>query len=110
MSERGSFVTEYVYCDECFEKIKPILLDRVKYLCSVVIPSWSEHEPEGLPIIAGKIGGGYLGEELVEFEYKIAPEIAKVICHPLRVAVISDSRGEQIFTIEPAQPDNARQE
>lgn len=55
MSERGSFITEYIYCDKCFEACKQILLGNTKWLNSLQI-----HE---LPIIAGKIGGLYCGEE-----------------------------------------------
>lgn len=100
MSERGSFVTEFIYCDKCFESIKPILLKDGKFLKGVSIPQVGGVDGE-IPIIAGKIGGSYSGEELYEFEEEIAPEIAKVICHPLRVAVISDTGGEQFFTINP---------
>ncbi|KKQ03952.1 MAG: hypothetical protein US15_C0073G0007 [Candidatus Moranbacteria bacterium GW2011_GWF1_36_4] len=98
MSERGSFVTEYVYCAKCFEAIKPILLDDEKFLCSRILPSW---EPgQLLPIIAGKIGGLYLGEELHTFDFELNEKISKVICHPIRIAVLAET-GEQIFLIKP---------
>ena len=66
MSERGSFATEYCYCDKCFEVLKKYLLDDKKYLCSVQIPYPSDclnEKNEKLPIIAGKLGGAYPGEE-----------------------------------------------
>lgn len=101
MSDRGSFVTEYVYCGKCFEAIKKYLLGNEKYLCSTTIPSWckSTEEPE-LPIIAGKFGGSYSGEELINFKYNIIPKIEKVICHKLRVAVLAEE-GEEIFIVVP---------
>lgn len=105
MSERGSFVTEYIYCDKCFAACKAVLLGREKYLCSTVVPAWSEHETE-LPIIAGKIGGLYGGEELHTFEFWLIPELGKVICHPVRLAVIAE-QGQAFFTARPSvQPES----
>ena len=55
-----------------------------------------------LPIIAGKIGGGYPCEEIDDFYNKYAPELAKTICHKLRVAVIPESKDKwTVFTIHP---------
>lgn len=102
MSERGSFCTEYIYCSKCFNVVKSILLHNEKYLCSVQIPTWTEHKDEALPIIAGKIGGSYPGEELFTMESKYLYEIEKGICHEVRIAVIADS-GQKIYI---AIPDN----
>lgn len=103
MSERGSFVTEYIYCDKCLESAKKILLDNRKHFRSIVIPGWAfmvdKHE---LPIIAGKVGGLYRGEELDAFDLYLRPHLSKVICHPLRIAVLAES-GERIFTINPVR-------
>ena len=99
MSERGSFVTEYVYCVRCFEALKKILLHNEKYFCSQTINSW-EDSPKELPIIAGKLGGLYSGEEIVSFEMETEPQIAKVICHPVRIAILAES-GEKIIHIKP---------
>jgi hypothetical protein len=104
MSERGSFVTEYIYCSKCLEAAKRVLIGREKYLCSIELPSWINDET--LPIIAGKIGGMSRGEELVEFECEIGAELEASICHPLRVAVLAEV-GERIFTFEPAEPKNS---
>ena len=103
MSERGSFVTEYIYCPKCFEAAKKILLDRVKYLCSQTIDSWAPGDV-CLPIIAGKVGGGYSNEEFVTFETEYVPDLEAVLCHPLRIAVLADTVGERIYTVEPAEP------
>lgn len=98
MSERGSFVTEYVYCPKCFEVLKTVLLGNDKYLKSEVVPSWESDRR--LPIIAGKIGGLYGGEELDEMEHKYGLEIEAGICHPVRLAVLAED-GERIFRFEP---------
>lgn len=99
MSEQGSFITEYIHCPQCFESVKPILLARRKHLCSEVILSWTE-EGEELPIIAGKIGGMYPQEEIHDFENGIILELEKVICHPMRIAVLAEE-GESILLALP---------
>jgi hypothetical protein len=107
MSERGSFVTEYVYCGKCFEAAKSVLLGRHKGLCSVVVPHWNlEHEGPEMPIIAGKVGGLGAGDELLAFEFGLNAEIAKVLCHPMRIAVLAES-GERVFTVTPNVQDEA---
>ena len=100
MIERGSFVTEYIYCDKCLEAAKKILIAGDKYLHGVEVSSWDKTSSQNLPIIAGKIGGRGSGDELITFEYEILPELSKVICHNMRVAVLGES-GERIFNITP---------
>lgn len=101
MSERGSFVTEYIYCEKCFEAAKAVLTSREKYLCTATLPSWLDDEKE-LPIIAGKVGGLYPGEEIHIFAFKFVEELELRICHPLRIAVLAES-GEKIFTVKPSK-------
>lgn len=91
MSERGSFCTEYIYCDDCFNACKKVLLNNTKWLNSLQI-----HE---LPIIAGKIGGMYSGEEFHDMENEYIPKIQKLMCdeHKIRICVHSDSNGSIIY-------------
>jgi len=96
MSERGSFVTEYIYCPVCFKWARKVLCENHKYLKGVVIPSWDNGVFEELPIIAGKVGGLYESEEIVTFEIDIIPELKKGLCHPMRIAVIAET-GQRIF-------------
>jgi hypothetical protein len=98
MSERGSFVTEYIYCSRCFEAAKAVLLGRAKHLCATTVPGWSSEEE--LPIIAGKVGGMYAGEEIDAFSTRYTKELAPRLCHPLRIAVLAET-GEHIFTVTP---------
>ena len=97
MSERGSFVTEYMYCNECFEAAKTVLLKFEKHLCSFAIPSW-EGDGKELPIIAGKIGGLYKNEELNTFELELVPALEKVLCkgHGIRIAVLTDGGASKV--------------
>lgn len=103
MSERGSFVTEYIYCERCLDAIKPILLRDSKGLRGTMMPSWTEAETPFLPIIAGKIGESYPGGEMHAFEYGLLPRIASVICHPVRIAVLADNGDSAVFTAEPPE-------
>lgn len=98
MSERGSFVTEYIYCDACFEAAKTILLAKRKHLCSGAVPSWIAGEK--LPIIAGRICGMHPQEEIHDFENEFVPELEKVICHPMRIAVLAEG-GQEILVALP---------
>lgn len=86
MSERGSFVTQYCYCDKCFSVLKKRLLNKTKQLCSTQIPSWCDQE---IPIIAGKIGGLFMGEEVVYMK-EIASLLEKELCHDVYICVIPE--------------------
>lgn len=100
MSERGSFVTEYIYCNKCFEACKEVLCGNEKYLKGVAIPSWLGAGE--LPIIAGKIGSSWSGGEFCEMEHTYIPEIQKKMCegHKIRIAVLSDSCGNLIYEFD----------
>ena len=95
MSERGSFVTEYCYCDKCFEGLKNVLLSTEKYLCSAVPPSWCSQE---IPVIGGKVGGLYDGEEIHQFDLVMRESIEKSLCegHTIAIAVMADG-GQKEF-------------
>jgi len=101
MSEKGSFITEFIYCEKCLSGVSRVLLENEKYLNSIQIPHWVEgYKP--LPIVAGKIGGLYPGEELFTFELEFIPKIKSLICHEVRIAVLAET-GERIFKITPDQ-------
>lgn len=100
MSERGSFVTEYIHCEECLVAVRGVLLGDGKFLCSTEIPSYWE-SPEPLPIIAGKIGASYSGGELVDMEHDFGGSLSKRVCHPVRIAVLCDMEGGGVITVEP---------
>ena len=101
MSERGSFVTEYCYCDKCFEVAKKYLLGDEKYLCSRIVPSWQDGK--FLPIIAGKVGGLYAGEERHWIERTLL-EMSDELCHEFSVAVLPDDISQAgIISTHPGQ-------
>lgn len=106
MSERGSFVTQYIYCNGCLAAAKSVLLARDKYLCSAAIPSWQEGRE--LPIIAGKIGGIGPGDEMQDFELNTLPTLSERLCHPLRIAVLADREEMNgIYLVVPAADERA---
>ena len=63
----------------------------------MVIASGDEDYPQ---IIAGSITSTHMGGEVLDFSTNYEGEIAKVICHEIRVAVIGEV-GQHIFTIYP---------
>ena len=92
MSERGSFVTEYIYCDRCFGLLKEALLPwREKRLHAFILPDF--------PIIAGKVGGSYPYAQIEIIEETLKPVEAKLCCR-LRLAIVreaADSTVEYAF-------------
>lgn len=102
MSERGSFVTQYIYCRRCAEAAKEILCDDRKGLCSQSILSWETHpQPTELPIIAGKVGGLYAGEEIDLFRDVLIPALEAKICHNVTIAVLPNNAEGEILTARP---------
>lgn len=91
MSERGSFVTEYIYCKKCFEAVRMILI------ANALMPANISGK-----ILADRISGLYPGEEIEVFENSIIPLIEEKICHPVRIAVLAED-GEKILTAVPSQ-------
>jgi len=104
MSERGSFVTEYVYCPKCFEALRAELVRDDKFLKGVVIPGWGDIGHE-LPIIAGKIGGLSSGEEILDMENDIGWRLDQTLCHRVRIAVLADSGESKIVECGPETDD-----
>lgn len=90
MSNRGSFVTEYIYCEECLKAAKKVLLGNVKELCSRQLPSWEKGKK--LPIISGKIGGLYENEEVHTFKDEFIPKMQKLMCkgHSIKIGIFPD--------------------
>lgn len=99
MSERGSFTTEYIYCRTCFEACKDVLCQNGKYLKGVVIPTWCEGGGE-LPIISGKIGGMWSGQEFNDMGNEYIPLIQEKMCNDctIRIVVLGDSNGTAIYS------------
>jgi hypothetical protein len=96
MSERGSFVTEYIYCQDCFAAAARILV--LGGGNSAVI---------GGHIIAGQAGSTYAGGEIIDFDMGHVPDLEAVICHTLRIAVIADNGDAKIFHIHPGGVESA---
>lgn len=98
MSERGSFCTEYLYCDNCANALK-VVFDKEnlhegnkyfkpEYLYCVADNGSESHEK--FRIIAGKVGGLYGGEEHSIFDWTLRESIEQAICCPVDIAVLSD--------------------
>lgn len=97
MSERSSFITEYVYCRKCFAALKEILLvEDSKHLVARAIGD--------LPIIAGKLGDSapHLEWRALLEAFSLAQSQGKqLLCHKLRIAVVEDSGCTTTYIIHP---------
>lgn len=108
MSERGSFVTQFIYCTGCLERMQAVLVGNVehgphgKYLIGERVQGIDRQTGRvyQLSIIAGKLGSCGPGDDLIMFQFDLfAPQNAP--CHPVRVALLADSGVSQIVRVMP---------
>ena len=102
MSERGSFVTEWMYCDRCFQCVKKVLGQSEKHLTGIAIPRPHDNNLE-MPIVAGRIGGLYQGEEIDAMKELIKDHLEPILCHAVRIAVLSE-HDDVVLVATPARP------
>lgn len=95
MSERGTWITEHIYCKECLHRFQKFLDDTGciavagnKYWSYVKVGEW---------VFAGKISGLYSGEEIHDWD-NMTEDLQKLLCHPMRIAVLAGD-GEKIYKI-----------
>lgn len=104
MSERGSFVTQYIYCQDCLVKVRQVFCqDRSKHLCATQIVAWEGSESPVLPIVAGKLSSSFDGGEIQEMEDYLDSLRELGPCHRLMVSVICDSGKAATYLIEDGQ-------
>jgi len=96
MSERGSFVTQYFYCEKCFEATKNAMEQNGNVEHVTVINS---------RILSGKIGGLWSGEKLFTMNTQIIPDLQYEVCCPVTIGVIPDAAPETFFVIQPKSMD-----
>jgi len=98
MSERGSYVTQFMYRDEEERRRIRVALGNAALNPESVMDVGGDNK-----ILAGfyRVLPGYPGEELVDFEYEVAPRLAKELSKPLRVAVLCDEKKGAIFCVYP---------
>lgn len=97
MSERGSFVTEFMYCGACAKNVHAVLTayaTETGYLEHVT--PLLQHPTIGPCIIAGKAGGLARLDEYLTFtgcDGDLAEKLCAAVCpdHSVRIAVIPDS-------------------
>jgi len=97
MSDRGSFVTEVIWCPRCL------------LAATIVLEPVTEHVTthKKYSFISGLLRGVYSGEEIDVFAGEFIPKLEKVLCHKLRVAVLAEE-GEKIFTVKPKGGEHGR--
>lgn len=101
MSERGSFITQYVYCGKCWRALLAALPSPTKWLAARPIVGYNNNEE--IEILAGKIGGTSTEDILYELEAYLAG-IASKLCCPLEVVAVTDDSRYIVYTVKPVSP------
>lgn len=102
MSERGSFVVQYLYCKKCADVVQEVLLKKAEEQGKYLVPFTSQQYQNR--VLAGKVGGVYAGQELELFD-EMRDEIEAAICHPVRIAVLPEwKQGDAILAFNPRPP------
>ena len=103
MSDRGSFVTDYVYCKKCFDVLRKVLVSHGGWIDVSVL-----QRPDGsdVPIMAGKISGTGGGDELVRMEFDVKPFLDDCLCHVVRIAVLPEGKESRLIVCGPGEQDN----
>ncbi|MCW1908605.1 MAG: hypothetical protein KIH63_004660 [Candidatus Saccharibacteria bacterium] len=105
MSERGSFITEYMYCHDCRKKVGELLTDARESGWFLAQPL-ATMQDDTCSIWGGMMYDTYSGGEIHHWE-AWRNKIEGAICHPLHVAVMSeDDDGKQIMIFKPREKIN----
>lgn len=97
MSERGSCVTECIYCNKCFEAVQKAFVHYFgeEYIVQV----------DSTPIVAAFVQGLYNGEELYIVQ-DLAENLAPELCCIVRIAVLPDGGGGEVVTAYPKKDEH----
>jgi hypothetical protein len=96
MSDRGSFVTEWISCDRCLAAAKRALFAPHDNLRCVQMVRAAERDMD-LPIIVGMVKSGGGGMGLIAMDV-LTSCLHPDLCHPLRIAVL-DENGQNIIAV-----------
>src|SRR3990167_11535389 len=107
MSERGSFVTQYMYCHACMMSAETVLCVELGAALSAQRLQWTYND-ELLPIIAGSVRGSYRDEEQHIFELEVMPALSRLVCHNVSVAVLAENGHHAIYVASPAYKHDTR--
>lgn len=105
MSERGVWCTEFIYCENCCKGFQCFLDDTAAFALTEAGPHkyWSGGQITP-GVFAGRISGLHSGEEFEYWECDLLEKLSAHLCHPVRVAVISDTAGERVYTAHAPRP------
>ncbi len=87
MSERGSFVSEFFYCEECSKAFQKALSESLSGEFSVIA---------GGKIVAGSITASFDKGEILNMELYVIPKIKP--CHDFKIAVLAEG-GEKVLEV-----------
>jgi len=96
VSDFGTFVTEPIYCKACVQAFASVLkqdTDRPVYVCDY---------PVGF--VAGRIRRLSPTDVEIELEIELEMDIARAICHPVKVALMVEGWDVREFEFKPWRP------
>ena len=95
MSERGSWVTQFMYRPEGERSLIKHVLDEAGLQ---PVSLRDDHA-----ILAGyyRVMPGSSGEELWDFKFEVVPRLAPILSTPLRIAVLCDSGDSAVLKVWP---------
>lgn len=96
LSDRGSFVTSHVKCENCRARLRSALVRSDKDFHGMELPS-----PAG-GVFAGRVGRDCPLSELVIFEFELFSNKRMLPCHDVGVAVICKNGIVGILQIGPS--------
>lgn len=99
MSYRGTFVTERISCEKCFEVAREEL-DRLRREAAWIRANVNGFHPR-VDLVAGWTKTTYPGGDRVSAELEVVPALEARLCHPLTLAVLGEDETAQSFTAFP---------
>ena len=87
MSDRGCWMTEFIYCPKCREIVRGVLSDILLEPVHII----TQGPDSEMGSLHGRVSGLYPGEEIDVFENEIIPALEGRVCHPVRLVVIAES-------------------
>lgn len=102
MSERWSFVSEYIYCNDCAKAVHKVMQEMYgvgpdeltdNYRC------WDKLGEHG-SIVVG-FGGGLCVQDSKDWMNELIAKVTKKACHRIRFAALYDNEGQELFNAAP---------
>lgn len=99
MSERGGFVSQFIYCERC---LRAVLESAARCGGDQEDKTFSCRQLGNAPMVSGRLGAYYPAGEIDTFG-SWAEDLAGHVCHPVRFAVLTDCGNVYGFVVQPGE-------